>query len=99
MDIIARNKSIRYLKKYYINILKSHVRRKTFNKKITKKKKNRTFRKTYDEKQDAVNIFNQRTDKIPVIAIDNYNITLKEYDNIYAASKALQINSGIIIYS
>ena len=53
--------------------------------------------------QGAVNISNQpnpRTDKKPVIAINNYyNNTLKEYDSIYAASKDLQINSGIIIYS
>ena len=46
-----------------------------------------------------VNISNQRTDKIPVFVFDNYNNTLKEYDSIYAASKDLQINSGIIIYS
>ena len=45
--------------------------------------------KQLDEKQDAVNISNQRTDKIPVIAIDNYNNTLKVYDSIYAASKDL----------
>ena len=51
------------------------------------------------KKQDAVNISNQRTDKIPVIAIDNYNNTVKEYDSIYAASKDLQINSDIIINS
>ena len=37
--------------------------------------------------------------KKTVIAIDNYNNALKEYDSIYAASKDLQINSGIIIYS
>ena len=55
--------------------------------------------KQLDEKQYAVNISNQRTDKIPVIAIDNYNNTLKEYDSIYAASKDLQINSCIIMYS
>ena len=58
--------------------------------------------KQLDEKQDAVNISqspnNQRTDKKTVIATDNYNNTLKEYDSIYAASKDLQINSGIIIY-
>ena len=42
--------------------------------------------KQLDEKQDAVNSSNQRTDKIPVIAIDNYNNTLKEYDSIYSAS-------------
>ena len=36
--------------------------------------------------------------KKTVIATDNYNNTLKEYDSIYAASKDLQINSGIIIY-
>ena len=30
-----------------------------------------------------------------IIAIDNYNNTLNEYDSIYAASKDLQINSGI----
>ena len=41
----------------------------------------------------------KRTDKMPVIAVDNYNNTLKEYDSIYAASKDVQINSGIIIYS
>ena len=51
------------------------------------------------KKKDAFNSSNQRTDKIPVIAIDNYNDTLKEYDSIYAASKDLQISSGIIIYS
>ena len=28
-----------------------------------------------------------------------YNNTVKEYNSIYAASKDLQINSGIIIYS
>ena len=52
--------------------------------------------------QGAVSISNQpnpRTDKKPVIAIYKYNIILKEYDSIYAASKDLQINSGIIIYS
>ena len=38
------------------------------------------------------NISNQRTDKIAVIAIDDYNNTLKEYDSIYAASKDLQNN-------
>ena len=37
--------------------------------------------------------------KKPIIAIDNYNNTLKEYDSVYAASEDLQINSGIIIYS
>ena len=37
--------------------------------------------------------------KKTAIAFDNYNNTLKEYDSIYAASKDLQINSGIIIYS
>ena len=37
--------------------------------------------------------------KQTVIAIDNYNNTLKEYDSIFAASNDLQINSGIIIYS
>ena len=68
-----------------------------FNKKKYKKIKH--LEKQLDEKQDAVNISNQRTDKIPVIAIDNYNNTLKEYDSIYAASKDLQINSDIIIYS
>ena len=68
---------------------------------LTKKKiqKKEHLEKQLDEKQDAVNISNQRTDKTPVIAIDNYNNTLKEYDSIYAASKDLQINSGIIIYS
>ena len=35
--------------------------------------------------------------KRPVIAFDNYNNSLKEYDSIYAASKDLLINSGIII--
>ena len=55
--------------------------------------------KQLDEKQDAVNISNQRTNKIPVIAIDNYNNTLKEYDSLYAAYKEIQINSGMIIYS
>ena len=69
----------------------------SFNKKITKKVKH--LEKQLDEKHDTVNISNQRTDKKPVIAIDNYNNTLKEYDCIYAASKDLQINSGIIIYS
>ena len=64
-----------------------------------KKKKKKHLEKQLDEKQDAVNISNQRTDKIPIIAIDNYNNTLKEYDSTYAASKDLQINSGIIIYS
>ena len=52
--------------------------------------------------QGAVNISiqpNPRTDKKPVIATDNYNNILKEYDSIYAASKDLQIKSGIIIYS
>ena len=52
--------------------------------------------------QGAVNISNQpnpRTDKKTVLAIDNYTNTLKEYDSIYAASKDLQINSDIIIYS
>ena len=78
-------------------MLYSNVRRKNFNKKITKKKKK--IEKQLDEKQDVVNISNQRTDKIPAIAIDNYNNTLKEYDSIYATSKDLQINSGIIIYS
>ena len=39
--------------------------------------------------EDTVNISNQRTDKIPIIAIDNYNNALKEYDSIYAASKDL----------
>ena len=34
-----------------------------------------------------------------VIAIDNYNNTLKEYESIHAASKDIRINSGIIIYS
>ena len=34
-----------------------------------------------------------------MIAIANYNNTVKEYDCIYAASKDLQINSVIIIYS
>ena len=34
-----------------------------------------------------------------VIAIDDYNNTETEYGSIYAASKDLQINSGIIIYS
>ena len=58
--------------------------------------------KQLDEKQGAVNISNQpnpRTDKKYVIAIDNYNNSLKEYDSIYAASKDLEINFGIIIYS
>ena len=64
-----------------------------------KYKKIKHLEKQLDEKQDAVNIANQRTDKIPVIAIDNYNNILKEYDSIYAASKDLQINSGVIIYS
>ena len=64
-----------------------------------KKKKKKHLEKQLDEKQDAVNISNQRTDKIPVIAIDNYNNTLKEYDSIYTASKDLQINSSTIIYS
>ena len=64
-----------------------------------KKKKKKNLEKQLDEKQDAVNISNQRTDKIPVIAIDNYNNTVKEYDSIYAASKDLEINSCIIIYS
>ena len=62
------------------------------------------MKKKLDEKlntqQGAVNIsLSQRTDKKPVIAIDNYNNSLKEYDSIYAASKDLQTNSGIIIYS
>ena len=35
-----------------------------------KKKKKKKLEKQLDEKQDAVNISNQRTDKIPVIAID-----------------------------
>ena len=73
-------------------------------KKLIKKllKKIKHLDKQLDKKQDAVNISNQpdpRTDKKPVIATDNYNNTLKEYDSIYAASKDLQINSGIIIYS
>ena len=54
-----------------------------------------------NDQQCAVNISNQpnpRTDKKTVIAIDNYNTSLKEYDNIYTASKDLQINSGIILY-
>ena len=106
MDIIARNKilidkSIRYLRNNYINILYSNVGRKSFNQKITKKIKH--LEKQLDEKQNAANISlcpnNQRTDKKPVIAIDNYNNILKEYDRIFAASKELQINSGIIIYS
>ena len=71
-------------------------------KKIPKKKKNELLNyleKQLDEKPDAVNISNQRTNKIPVIAIDNYNNTLKEYDSLYAAYKEIQINSGMIIYS
>ena len=36
--------------------------------------------------------------KKSVIAIDNYDNTIKEYDSIYAASKDLQINAGLIIY-
>ena len=66
---------------------------------IKKLQKKKELEKQLDEKQDVLNISNQRTDKIPVIAIDNYNNTLKEYDSIYATSKDLQINSGIIIYS
>ena len=70
-------------------------------KKLIKKllKKIKHLEKQLDEKQDAVNISNQRTDKRPVIAFDNYNNSLKEYDSIYAASKDLQINSRTIIYS
>ena len=49
--------------------------RKKNNKKITKKKNNKKkpqnhLEKQLDEKQDAVNISNQQTDKKPVIAID-----------------------------
>ena len=67
-------------------------------------KKNKHSEKQSDEKQDAVNISNQQTDKRPVIACHNYNNSLKEYDiyieyNIYIASKDLQINSDIIMYS
>ena len=71
--------------------------KKIIKEKIQKKIK--YLEKQLHEKQDAVNISNQRTDKIPAIAIENYNNTLKKYDSIYAASKDLQINSGIIIYS
>ena len=80
----------------------SNVRRKKIIKKLQKKKKIiiiKHLEKQLDGKQDAVNISNQRTDKRPVTAFDNYNNSLKEYDSIYAAAKDLQINSGIIIYS
>ena len=52
---------------------------KQINQKVKKKKKKERKRleKQLDEKQAAVNISNQRTDKIPFIAIDNYNNTLK----------------------
>ena len=81
-------------------MLYGNIRRKNLIKKLQNKNQTtKHLEKQLDEKQDAVNISNQRTDKIPVIAIDNYNNTLKEYDSIYAASKDLQINSGIIIYS
>ena len=69
-------------------------------KKLLKKKKKHLEK--LNTQQGAVNISNQpnpRTDKKPVIVIDNYNNTLKEYDSIYTTSKDLQINSGIIIYS
>ena len=62
-------------------------------KKKKKKRKKKHLEKQLDNKQDAVNISNQRTDKIPVIVIDNYNNSVTEYDSIYAASKDLQINS------
>ena len=85
-----------------MNILYSMSEEKKIKKSLKKKKK-KHLEKQLDEKQDAVNISlspnNHRTDKKPVIAIDNYNNTLKEYNSIYAASKDLQINSGIIIYS
>ena len=65
-------------------------------KKLQKKKKKQQktkkhLEKQLNENQDAVNISNQRTDKIPVIAIDNYTNTLKEYDSIYPTSKDLQL--------
>ena len=69
---------------------------------LKKKKKKKKHLEKLNTQQGAVNISNQpnpRTNKNPIIAIDNYNNTLKEYDSIYAASKDLQINSGIIIYS
>ena len=62
-------------------------------------KKIKHLEKQLDEKQDAVNISNQGTDKRPFITFDNYNNSLKEYNSIYAASKDLQINSAIIIYN
>ena len=46
-----------------------------------------------------INLIQELIKKKTAIAIDKYNNTLKEYDSIYAASKDLQINSGIIIYS
>ena len=62
------------------------IKKKTKKKKEKKKKKKKQL-----EKQDAVNISlslnNQRTDKKPIIATDNYNNTLKEFDSIYTASK------------
>ena len=44
-------------------------------------------------------LIKKKKKKKNVIAIDDYNNSLKEYDIIYAASKDLQINSGIMIYS
>ena len=89
-----------------MNILYSMSEEKLLIKKLQKNK----HLEKLNTLQGAVNMSlspnNQRTDKKKkkkkknVIAIDNSNNTLKEYDSIYAASKDLQIiNSGIIIYS